>query len=275
MTWETALLREAQRFAEEVATERRKPRPFDFDLRLPTIQPATLGDGDLTVKIAGLSVPAARKLGIPKTTLWYRAETAERGGAGEGCTGRSHGGWVTGRPFTTRGVGSGKCRPAPGSTALGVSACVEIPASLPLTPHGRAMTEDNADLFFRCHTAIWSVDHLRPSAALNELCKLLYAKICDERRWGGERFHTVGSDPTGTGKQIRVLYADAVKLGSELLGDAVPKGILEESLQLSDPAIFGVVALLQSYSFAGSGVDVKGAAFQQLTDSAVRSGMGQ
>jgi hypothetical protein len=55
-----------------VSTERRKPRLFAFDLPLPTIQPETLGDGDLTAKIAGVSVSEARKLGIPKTTLWYQ-----------------------------------------------------------------------------------------------------------------------------------------------------------------------------------------------------------
>jgi CRISP-associated protein Cas1 len=79
MTWETALLREAQRFAEEVSTERRKPRSFTFDLPLPSIQPDTLGDGDLTAKIAGLSVPEARKLGIPKTTLWYQQKRLREG----------------------------------------------------------------------------------------------------------------------------------------------------------------------------------------------------
>lgn len=79
MTWETALLREAQRFAEEVSTERRKPHRFDFDLPLPSIQPETLGDGDLAAKIAGLSVPQARKLGIPKTTLWYQQKRLREG----------------------------------------------------------------------------------------------------------------------------------------------------------------------------------------------------
>lgn len=79
MTWETALLREAQRFADEVSAERRKPRPFAFDLPLPAIQPQTLGNGDLTAKIAGLSVPEARKLGIPKTTLWYQQKRLREG----------------------------------------------------------------------------------------------------------------------------------------------------------------------------------------------------
>ena len=79
MTWETALLREAQRFAEEVSTERRKPRPLAFDLPLPTIQPETLGDGDLTARISGLSVSEARKLGIPKTTLWYQQKRLTQG----------------------------------------------------------------------------------------------------------------------------------------------------------------------------------------------------
>jgi CRISPR-associated protein Cas1 len=79
MTWETALLREAQRFAEEVSTERKKPRPFVFNLAFPKVQPETLGDGELTAKIAGLSVPEARKLGIPKTTLWYQQKRLKSG----------------------------------------------------------------------------------------------------------------------------------------------------------------------------------------------------
>jgi CRISP-associated protein Cas1 len=72
MTWETALLREAQRFAEQVATERRRTRAFAFDLALPAIHPQTLEGADLTAMIAGLTVGEARKLGVPKTTLWYQ-----------------------------------------------------------------------------------------------------------------------------------------------------------------------------------------------------------
>ena len=79
MTWETALLREAQRFAEEVSTERRRPTPFAFDLPLPEIHPVTLGNADLTSKIASLSVPEARKIGIPKTTLWYQQKRLKQG----------------------------------------------------------------------------------------------------------------------------------------------------------------------------------------------------
>jgi CRISPR-associated protein Cas1 len=79
MTWETALLREAQRFAEDVSGERRKHRPFAFDLPLPEIHPVTLGDADLTAKIGSLSVTQARKLGIPKTTLWYQQRRLKEG----------------------------------------------------------------------------------------------------------------------------------------------------------------------------------------------------
>ena len=78
-TWETALLREAYRFAEEVATERRKPRAFAFDLPLPEIHPETLRKADLTSKIAALTVPEARMLGIPKTTLWYQQKRLKEG----------------------------------------------------------------------------------------------------------------------------------------------------------------------------------------------------
>jgi CRISP-associated protein Cas1 len=80
ITWETALLREAQRFADDVSTERRTSRAFEFDLPLPSVHPETLSNGYLTAKIAGLSVPEARKLGIPKTTLWYQQRRIRNGG---------------------------------------------------------------------------------------------------------------------------------------------------------------------------------------------------
>jgi CRISPR-associated protein Cas1 len=79
MTWETALLREAQRFAEEVSTERRKARAFSFDLLLPEIHPETLEGAGVTAKIADLTVGEARKLGIPKTTLWYQQKRLREG----------------------------------------------------------------------------------------------------------------------------------------------------------------------------------------------------
>lgn len=79
MTWETALLREAQRFAEEAATERRKPRRFEFDLPLPAIHPETLRDSDLAARIGGLTVARARELGIGKTTLWYQQKRLKEG----------------------------------------------------------------------------------------------------------------------------------------------------------------------------------------------------
>jgi CRISP-associated protein Cas1 len=79
ITWETALLREAYRFAEDIATERRKPRTFEFNLPLPAVHPDTLGNTNLTSKIATLTVPEARKIGIPKTTLWYQQKRLKQG----------------------------------------------------------------------------------------------------------------------------------------------------------------------------------------------------
>lgn len=79
MTWETALLREAQRFAAEVSAVSQKPRGFDFDLPAPEIHPQTLGSADLAAKIGSLTVPEARKLGISKTTLWYQQRRLKGG----------------------------------------------------------------------------------------------------------------------------------------------------------------------------------------------------
>lgn len=79
MTWETDLPREAQRLADGVSVSRRTPKPFDFDLPLPSIHPETLGDATLAGKVGSLTVPVARKLGIPKTTLWYQQRRLKQG----------------------------------------------------------------------------------------------------------------------------------------------------------------------------------------------------
>jgi hypothetical protein len=79
MTWETAHLRDAFRSTEEVSTERRIRRVLSFDLPLPEIHPQTLGKADLTSKIAALTVPTARELGIPNTTLRYQQKRLKRG----------------------------------------------------------------------------------------------------------------------------------------------------------------------------------------------------
>lgn len=79
MTWETALLREAQRFAEEISVERRKPKTFDFCLPLPEVHPETLRGAGLAASIVGMSVSEARRLGIGKTTLWYQQKRLREG----------------------------------------------------------------------------------------------------------------------------------------------------------------------------------------------------
>jgi hypothetical protein len=79
MTWETALLQEAQRSGEEVSTERRKVRTFSFGLPLPEIHPETLRGADVAATIADLTVAEARKLGISKTTLWYQQKRLSEG----------------------------------------------------------------------------------------------------------------------------------------------------------------------------------------------------
>lgn len=79
MAWETALFREAQRFAEEVATERRKPRPFSFHLPHPDVHPETLEGAAFAVKIGDLTYADARRLGISKAGLWNMQRRAREG----------------------------------------------------------------------------------------------------------------------------------------------------------------------------------------------------
>lgn len=112
VTWETALLREAQKFAEEVSVERPRARASEFDLPLPEVHLPTLGRSHLAERIGSLSVSEERNLGIPKTTLWYQQRRPLQGAPLRVCSMSNArlGQRLSGRQYSNRG------RPAQGGT---------------------------------------------------------------------------------------------------------------------------------------------------------------
>lgn len=140
---------------------------------------------------------------------------------------------------------------------------------------------------FECHSAIRDTDGLHADEALDELCKVLYAKIYDERTVlkqavGAEfKFQTFGtSNPSEAASTIRDLYEEARDTDISLYSQRIPgyersRGVFKTPIRLSDPALFRVVELLQEFSLVDSAMDVKGRAFQQVLGPAIRAGMGQ
>lgn len=142
-------------------------------------------------------------------------------------------------------------------------------------------------LLYRVHSTLRDIDGLHADEALDELCKVLYAKIYDERCVTEKnedaefKFQVYGSsNPSEAASTIRVLYQEACTRDREIYSKRIPnyersRGVFKKQITLSDAALYKVVEQLQEFSFIDSNTDVKGRAFQGVLSSAVRAGMGQ
>ena len=146
--------------------------------------------------------------------------------------------------------------------------------------------EEYTDVLFRCHSVIRSIDNLHDDESLDELCKVIYTKIYDERQIISKSvgtafsFQTYGGNTEEIASTIRDLYEEARNTDLERYGQRIPgyensRGVFKDQIKLSSAALLGVVELLQNYSFVDSTTDVKGQAFQQVIGEAIRAGMGQ
>ena len=139
-------------------------------------------------------------------------------------------------------------------------------------------------LFFEAHSHIRDIDGLHSDEALDELCKLLYVKLFDEE-------HTPHSQPfraqygiygntAELSTCLRELYNRANEHDTHVHASRIPgykasRGVFDDPIKLSAPALAKVVAEFQRYDISHSDLDVKGRAFQRVFTPALRAGMGQ
>lgn len=145
------------------------------------------------------------------------------------------------------------------------------------------------NLFFEIHSAIRDIDGLHDDLALDELCKLIYAKIYDEKNFiskHSEENQTVIFQVNGHANEseiasdIRILYQQACSYDQQAYSDKIPgyeksRGVFKEAIALSDNAIAKIVEKVQNFSITDSDTDIKGVVFQQILNRTMRSGFGQ
>ncbi len=140
------------------------------------------------------------------------------------------------------------------------------------------------NVLFEVHSTFRDIDGMHAPDALDEICKLVYAKLFDEEnclKTGAYAFQrSIYQSVEECAAEIRNLYLRAVDDDRVIFGNKIPtydrsRGVFREQLLLSSPAIVRAVELLQHYDFTRSPVDIKGRAFQNVLLPAVRSGMGQ
>lgn len=149
-----------------------------------------------------------------------------------------------------------------------------------LTP----LSEKIEGIFFEAHSHIRDTDGLHADESLDELCKILYTKMYDEEvanELNPLRFQKwqYGSSEE-LAATIRAMYRAANEYDVRVYSLRIPgynrsRGVFNQPIRLSSPALARIVATLQPYSLTSSNSDIKGRVFQRVLTPATRSGMGQ
>ncbi len=151
----------------------------------------------------------------------------------------------------------------------------------------RVLENEYERVLFDCHSAARDADGLHADEALDEICKVIYTKIFDERQVTKQpegtafQFQTYGaSNASEVASNIRVLYEEARSADIEVYSKRIPgyersRGVFKNQIRLSDAALYQVVERLQEFSLVDSKADIKGRAFQKILGPAIRAGMGQ
>ena len=148
----------------------------------------------------------------------------------------------------------------------------------------KPLTSQFENVLFEVHSAFRDIDGLHAPDALDEICKLIYAKLYDEENSlkSNELVfqRLIYSSVEECAAEIRQLYLNAIEDDKAIFINKIPlyersRGVFRDQLLLSSSAIVRAVELLQFYDLGTSPVDIKGRAFQNVLLPSVRSGMGQ
>jgi type I restriction enzyme M protein len=125
--------------------------------------------------------------------------------------------------------------------------------------------------FQQCHDALWEGGRRNPAEAFDEMSKLMYCKIQDERflTKKGEHYRfQVGTYETinEVAERIRKIYKDAQEIDPE---------VFIESIKADNPIIYTVAEILQGISLARTDLDVKGEGYEHFLGGVFRGAMGQ
>ncbi|MFN3851676.1 MAG: N-6 DNA methylase [Spirosomataceae bacterium] len=124
-------------------------------------------------------------------------------------------------------------------------------------------------LFKQAHDALWAGGELNPSQAFDELDKLVFCKVWDERYTKkGEpyQFQVIKEKPEELKERILKLYEK---------GKEKDKEVFNKPLELSAERIKVIVEYFQKVSFSETDLDSKGKAFETFLGSYFRGNFGQ
>jgi type I restriction enzyme M protein len=137
--------------------------------------------------------------------------------------------------------------------------------------------DEFADLLHQCHNAIRNREHLDPAAAFDEIAKVLFMKVCFERRLrrGRDRRNLFTADFLDEQAEI---HRDPVAALFRETKDEYEADYLfaeDEEIHLKFPTVREIVRLLERYNLSDTSEDVKGIAFERFLGRTFRGEIGQ
>jgi len=125
--------------------------------------------------------------------------------------------------------------------------------------------------FQQCHDTLWEGGRRNPAEAFDEMSKLMYCKIQDERFLTKKSEHyrfQVGTYETinEVAERIKKIYKDAQEIDPEVFIDPI---------KADNPIIYSVAEILQGISLAKTDLDIKGEGYEHFLGGVFRGAMGQ
>ncbi len=124
--------------------------------------------------------------------------------------------------------------------------------------------------FQKCHDIIWSGGKLDPATAFDEMSKLLFAKIQDERTTKNGEYYRFQE---GKNENEVIVAQRVIELYNE--ARSIDPHVFSEHIKISDRKILEVVRILQDVSLTKTDIDAKGQAFEKFLGVVFRGGLGQ
>ena len=127
------------------------------------------------------------------------------------------------------------------------------------------------DKFQQCHDILWEGGKRNPAEAFDEMSKLMFCKIQDER------FIT----PVNEYYQFQIGTYEIAKEVAGRIKKIYKKArekeenVFESPIKASDEIIYSIVEKLQGVSLSGTDLDAKGKAFEKFLDRVFKGSMGQ
>ena len=123
----------------------------------------------------------------------------------------------------------------------------------------------------KCHDTLWQGGKFAPTQAFDELAKILFIKIRDEKkaRQNGEPYDfqiKTHEKPESVANRINTLYQEAKAQDPE---------VFAEDIEIDESRLFSVVNHLQGISLNETDLDVKGIAFERFLGNFFKGEIGQ